>query len=681
MLKSKVLFFIVIFFFAGPLSQCFGQDLSIRGYGSKQPVGLFIYYFVDPKKGLSFQEIQSLQAQGKFTLSQKEIPNFGFSDARIWLYFEVDLTKAYGDSWLMEFAYPLIDHLHYYHQTGDHKFSSFKTGDSLLFTERAFLNKHFVFPFPNGELKKHRFFVSLEGRDTLEAPIYFWELEDFYRVDHNLQMIMGAYFGLMSVMMVYNLILFYLIRENVYLYYVAYILSFTAFTLTLTGYGFEYLWPNFPVWAKNSRPIFIGFNVIFIGLFTSDFLETEKKLPKLYKTMQILMVSALLSSVLGLFGFFKISITWAVLTAAPAAGIVFSTALYRFFQGYYPARLFIAGWSFFLIGIFVYCLKAVGILQPTFFVRYGMQLGTVIEVVLLATALAERINIMKKEREVAYVQLGKYNETLAAQVAVRTKNLNEALINIKDSFEYAKGIQSALLPSKAMMEETFSDYFVLWKPKEQVGGDIYLMEKFENGCLVALFDCTGHGVSGAMMTMIAKSGFSHAIHRGYQNNPALILKELNNYIKTALKQDHKATYIESDDGLEGGVCWFDFKAKKLTFAGARFPLVSIANGQMTFLQGDRQAVGYRRCDRDFDFTSHSLDLNSGDRFYLFSDGITEQAGGDKGLPFGKKRLNAILEANKGETLSYLHQVLLNEFFEYLGEESQRDDLSVVGMQV
>ncbi len=679
-MKNKVILFF-IFYYLVFLTSSFGQELKVQGNGSRQAIGLNTSFFVDKEKNINFKEIQALQAQGKFEISKKEIPNFGFSEARIWLYFEVDLNKAYGESWLLEFAYPLIDHLNYYHQSGDHEFSSFETGDFHPFTQRAFLNKHFVFPFPNREDKKHKFFISIEGRDTLEAPIYLWEVEDFYHVDHNLQLINGAYFGLMSVMMVYNLILFYLIRERVYLYYVAYILSFTAFTLTLTGYGFEYLWPDFPVWAKNSRPVFIGFNVIFIGFFTSDFLDTKAKLPKLYKTIQILMISALLSSLLGLFGFFKISITWAVLTAAPAAGVVFATAVYRFFQGYYPARLFIAGWSFFLIGIFIYCLKAIGILQPTFFVRYGMQLGTVIEVVLLATALAERINIMKKEREVAYIQLGRYNETLATQVNERTKNLNDALISIKDSFEYAKGIQSALLPSKTLMKQTFSDFFVLWKPKEQVGGDIYLMEKFENGCLIALFDCTGHGVSGAMMTMIAKSGFSHAISIGYQNNPALILCELNNYIKTALKQDHKATFVESDDGLEGGVCWFDFELKELTFAGARFPLLFTQKGQMNILPGDRQAVGYRRCDRGFEFTNSIIPYSTGDRFYLFSDGITEQAGGERGFPFGKKRLNAILEGNNGETLSYLHQVLLNEFFEYIGDESQRDDLSIIGLEV
>lgn len=265
------------------------------------------------------------------------------------------------------------------------------------------------------------------------------------------------------------------------------------------------------------------------------------------------------------------------------------------------------------------------------------------------------------------------------------EKVNSANREIMASLRYAKGIQRSLLPEMRTVREFLPEHFFIWSPSEIVGGDLFHADAFDDGIVIALFDCTGHGIPGAFMTMIASSGIRSVTRIENCRNPAKILERLNQMIKTQLRQD--TDHALSNDGMDAAVCFADTKTvlpngnKIIRFAGARISLVCVENGKTTVIKGDRQSIGYRDSDLEFGYAEHEIEAKDGMCFYMATDGITDQLGGDSGLRLGKKRFHNLLAENAHLPLGEQRQRILRAFGEYLGEEEIRDDITVVGFKI
>jgi serine phosphatase RsbU (regulator of sigma subunit) len=213
-------------------------------------------------------------------------------------------------------------------------------------------------------------------------------------------------------------------------------------------------------------------------------------------------------------------------------------------------------------------------------------------------------------------------------------------------------------------------------PRDIVGGDILFMEPINDGVVIALMDCTGHGVPGAFMTVIACMSFHQLVRLEGYRNPAAILKQLNSMVKSSLQQDSKSTL--SDDGLDAGICRLTPRENRLVFAGARIPLYYTKDNEVITIKGDRHSIGYKKSDIDFDFTSHKVTIEDGMSFYMTSDGLIHQLGGEKRLPFGTRRFREILKQHHGKPFETQKQILLKEFDDYKGSNERLDDVTVVG---
>ncbi len=217
-------------------------------------------------------------------------------------------------------------------------------------------------------------------------------------------------------------------------------------------------------------------------------------------------------------------------------------------------------------------------------------------------------------------------------------------------------------------------------PKDIVGGDAYYLEPLENGFYIALFDCTGHGVPGAMMSMVATVFLRRIIIDYKSAGPAQILKQLNIIIKHFLKQNKEKTL--SDDGLDAAICFVDPIERRLVYAGARLSLYYSKKGEIVHIRGDKQSIGYKRSKDDFDFTEHEIQIQNDSTFYMTTDGYIDQIGGKKNLPFGWKRFIKLLEENLNKSLEKQYESSKSSLKEYIGEENpQVDDITVVGFKV
>ena len=272
---------------------------------------------------------------------------------------------------------------------------------------------------------------------------------------------------------------------------------------------------------------------------------------------------------------------------------------------------------------------------------------------------------------------------LEDKVEQRTQVLNETLQEVEaknalisESIEYASNIQNSLLPATELLADLFSDFFIWWQPRDVVGGDIYLVEKVDTGFLLMVFDCTGHGVPGALMTMMASSGIRHIIDKGITDDPAKILTELNNFIKKSLKQDLSIKDIRSDDGLDGSICFIDKNKQQMTFAGAKSALIHITNKELKVIKGDRKSVGYKKSTFDYGYTNHTLAINPDDFFTLCSDGYVDQVGGHKPMPFGNKRFQKLILDNMDRPFLEQKQIIMETLKNHQGEQQRRDDIVV-----
>jgi phosphoserine phosphatase RsbU/P len=298
----------------------------------------------------------------------------------------------------------------------------------------------------------------------------------------------------------------------------------------------------------------------------------------------------------------------------------------------------------------------------------------------------QEIDQKNRELEQLNLELKEYSRTLEHKVTERTQALHETLDKAEEannklleSIQYAKLIQRSLLPAQDLVQARMPDSFFLWMPRDIVGGDFFFTEFFEDAFLIGVIDCTGHGVPGAFMTIIASSGLRKIVKDDACRSPADILQRLNFNVKTSLHQ-HTDQAL-SDDGLDAAICLVNPAERTLTFAGANLPLYYVHHNQVRKLRGDRQSIGYKRSDLNFEFTNQSLTLEPGMKFYLSSDGLIDQLGGARQRRFGTKQFKQLLLNHNGASFTQQRDVLLHAFQTHKGDGEQQDDVTVIGFTV
>lgn len=262
------------------------------------------------------------------------------------------------------------------------------------------------------------------------------------------------------------------------------------------------------------------------------------------------------------------------------------------------------------------------------------------------------------------------------------EKVEEANKEITAGIHYAKIIQKALLPAPDEIKSCLPQNFLIWMPKEIVSGDIFFVNRSNGGIIVAVIDCTGHGVPGAFMSMLACSAFERAVKDEKCHDPAKILKRLNHIVKNLLHKDPENNI--SNDGMDAAICFIDNSSsvpadrRKLIFAGAKIPLIYIHENKLKTIKADRHSIGYNISDVNFDFTNHILDIEKGMRFYIASDGYEDQLGGEKCRRFGKKRFRNLLFEISSHPFAEQQKMLLESSAQYRGENERQDDVTLLG---
>ncbi|REF02443.1 SpoIIE family protein phosphatase [Cupriavidus plantarum] len=251
---------------------------------------------------------------------------------------------------------------------------------------------------------------------------------------------------------------------------------------------------------------------------------------------------------------------------------------------------------------------------------------------------------------------------------------------IMHSIDYASIIQRAMLrASRDALAHTLPDASLVWEPRDVVGGDFYHFVAFEDGWFAALADCTGHGVPGAFMTLIASSLLTQAIEQQGPRDPGALLAAVHRGIKQMLGQADgtDAMTAESNDGMDAAFFWFDNATRRLTFAGARCALFVMHPGEADdhVIDGERKGVGYIDTAIDYAWANRHVDTQAGTVVFVTTDGLIDQIGGPKEIAFGKRRVREALRAGRDLPTPALSQAVLDAHLAWQGDNRRRDDLT------
>jgi serine phosphatase RsbU (regulator of sigma subunit) len=298
--------------------------------------------------------------------------------------------------------------------------------------------------------------------------------------------------------------------------------------------------------------------------------------------------------------------------------------------------------------------------------EYGLQMSN------MNLMLAEKTRELEKTLAIVSQQ---QEELIATNAIIHSKNKS-----IHDSIQYARRIQTAISPRIVDIQAHLPNSFVIYKPKDVVSGDIYWFDAQKNRVILTVIDCTGHGVPGAFMTMIANNLMNEIVHSWKIEKPDEILTAINNTLINTFKNKE----MNIRDGMDMAICVLYKEQEKYThleYAGAMNPLYYVQNNEIHTIKADRRAIGYEVNEQQNTYTLHSIKLDIPTVFYICTDGFQDQFGGENRQKFMSRNLKDVFLTISDKDVQEQEEILVNTFETWQGIHPQIDDVLIIGVKV
>ncbi|WP_338762846.1 7TM diverse intracellular signaling domain-containing protein [Bernardetia sp. ABR2-2B] len=702
--------------------------------------------FYEDKTGkLTFEEIQNSKFDKEFRTSDKDILNYGFTTSTIWLKVKLKNSNLQQDEYLALVNSPMLDEVDFYFQkSNQNEYSVYKTGDRQPFIERLINNRNFLYPLNFSDTTIRTLYLRVANKTPLQVPFEIITKSDYQVKANKDELGYGLFYGILCIMIAYNFFVFLSLKDLNYLYYIITIFGSLTVFFSLSGHQGQYLFPQNPLFANQFVPFGSSLIMIGLSLFTIYFNDVRKYSLVFYRLLLsftlagcfVLIFIFLKSYWYGKIGFFTNIVGLFELI------IVLLASIYCFKRGQKSARFFILAFSLYVCGLVTLIFKNLGILPVNFLTANAGEIGASLEVLFLSFALSDRYNLYRKQKEATQKELitveKEAKETLELKVQKRTsqlqkvnkelttlneethqqseeimaqrdalsktmsdleetvKELNKQKTDIISSINYAKTIQTAMLPLEECIAHSLDNFFIFNKPRDIVSGDFYFFEDKGTHIIFAVLDCTGHGVPGAFMSMIGHEILSDAINVKKIYSPDLILEELHKGIRNTLQQEQTA----NRDGMDAVIVSIkkndiestDSKFEYLEYAGAMNPFYYIQkhldkNKDQTpicqSIKATKRALGGKQKENEIrKFEKHRVELEGYQtKFWLCTDGFQDQFGGEKNRKFMVKSFRELLFSMHNKDTKEQHKMVRTTFRNWKGFNNQVDDVLVIGVEI
>lgn len=370
----------------------------------RQPLGKSLWYWEDSTGKASIDFVTKAIPQEKWQKSLRQTPTFSYTPSAYWFTVILQNRDAKPLQRLLEIAYPVLDSIDVYLQREDGAFSVQRTGDRLPFAFRPIKHRHFLFPISLKPYQTKQLYVRVHTMSAMQVPLILWSERTFWINDQQELLVRAIYFGTMLVMILYNLFIYFSVRNRSYLFYVAFVTAFALFQATLHGFSYHYLWPEQPWLNGKMLGVTVSAAIGFGAFFTIGLLKLHSLYRRLYQSIYCLAVIASANALAAFFIPYHSSVLISLVTSLIGCGLGLTAGLLTWRRGYPPARYYTIAWASLLIGTGVFALNKFGVLPANLFTENAIQLGSALEVVLLSFALANRINVAQQKKEQAQTQ-------------------------------------------------------------------------------------------------------------------------------------------------------------------------------------------------------------------------------------------------------------------------------------
>ena len=384
------------------------------------------YWLLDSTGERSLEDMRAAVDAAWQAFSEEKPLNLGFTEGTVWV--RVDIPAS-SQRRVLELGYPMLDYVDAWYLSAGDILARYSTGDLRPFDSRPVFHRHFLFPVPAAE-QAATIFLRIETSGSILVPMELKETDAFLREDQIAFGAQAGYAGIMVAMALYNLFIFFSVRQTTYLWYVLTVMTSGFNLLNLQGLTFQWLWPQTPgINAYFTGPM-VGLGIIFSSVFTVKLLSLRRYSPRSYGFFMILIALAMVGVVIGLAGFYNLSVNIAVALVPIATPVAWLIGLMIWRRGNVLAGFYVLAWTPLLAGHMTLALSRAGYLPSNLLVEMAPQVGVAIEVILLSFALAYRINLERRARQQAQEEALRVERdakrTLEDRVRERTRDLEVA---------------------------------------------------------------------------------------------------------------------------------------------------------------------------------------------------------------------------------------------------------------
>jgi len=655
---------------------------------------------------MSLEEVQQQEIQNQFVPSEQEQLNTGYVPNEVWVKFELAYRAGERFRYLFLDA-AIVDEIDFFWRSDkDTTWKKRETGRVRPYKSRGKIDHvGFALPLDFREVSTYEVYIRSKNSGPILLPMRLQTDAAHHNYTRHQHIYYGLYFGVLLVMLLYNLFIYFSLKDKNYLLYSLVVLCTLLIFSSVSGYLGKYFYRDLPWLNIYMTKGTMAILCLVLNFFTRSFLGTYKINRWLDRWLLALAGLAVVAFVLVVTDLsYKLSNTVTSLTAF--SQLVAGVWAWR--RGVPAAKFYTIAWVSYIFGGLLATLRNSGTLPMNAITTHGAEIGSGVEVVLISLALAERYRQYRKEKEAATKRAleiqEEANKNLDRKVKERTVELQEANeelnqvneelhttletvqeqsqkishINqeISAGINYAKRIQDSMLPKEEDIQALFQEAFVLFLPRDVVSGDFYFALAQGNLTFIAAVDCTGHGVPGGFMSMVGMNLLQEIIKERKVYNSGEILDELHLGVQRSLRQKE----TQNRDGMDTALCVLDQKAQTLQYSGAKNPLLAVQQKEMLYLKGTRQSIGGFQDLKPFEV--HTIALDGEGFFFLYSDGFQDQFGGEEKRKFMSKRFRKLLLSLASQETVTIKEALWEkiETWRKAGEEPQTDDVLVLGFK-
>ena len=375
--------------------------LYLEAASERYSIDPYVDYVLDENWG--FADFLEAEPAISFSRSDDGALTFGYVNASYWLRLRLANPDTVNRRWILELSglSRAVDRIEAYIPDRNGKFRKHLSGDSVPFRKRTIQHHSVLFGVDLPASEQRTVYLKVTTNGSLQLPMTLWEADAYIASEHHDTLLEGMFYGVLVIMLFYNGFIYWSVKDHSYLFYVCYLVCVLGFALSIKGVGFEYFWPEHPQWNNKSNLVFAMVGVFFVLLFARSFLKTAIYTPRIHKTIGFLLATGLLS----VFGVLLLSHYHAasILSAQYAASVlvVIAAASLALKRGFTAARYYLLAWLSVLLSILLWILNSANVITSYWVGGYLFQIGTALQVLLFSFALADRINLLRSEREEA----------------------------------------------------------------------------------------------------------------------------------------------------------------------------------------------------------------------------------------------------------------------------------------